>query len=198
MKNMIGGILLSFVAFTASAIYGGQPSSIGVAGVEVMVRQSPSKHVVTNARGTFAFDALPAGSYTLAIRAQKAKDTKKASTSKVTVADSYSIKIDGTKRPVNQSLTSDKLLAGLDIAVEVGSGGKIRGQVLAGGTKKMVWIPAGLGSHMSGHWVEADSKEASRFNRLSMSPEDVQNTLRPPDPHQEGFPGGPGLSPPAR
>jgi hypothetical protein len=199
MKNMTRGLLLSFVAFTASAIYGGQPS-VGVAGVEVMVRQKPSKHVVTDGRGNFAFDALPAGSYTLAIRAQKAKDTKTASTSKVMVAESYSIKIDGTKRPVNQSgLTSDKLLAGLDIAVEIGSGGKIRGQVLAGGTKKMVWIPAALGSHMPGHWADADSKEASASNRVNMSQDDVRNYLRVPDPHQEGFPGsGVGLSPPGR
>jgi hypothetical protein len=195
MKTITCGVLLLF-ACTASAIYGGQPS-IGVAGVEVMVRQKPSKHVVTDARGSFAIDALPAGSYTLAIRAQKAKDTKTASTSKVTVADSYSIKIDGIKRPVNQSLTSNKLLAGLDIAVEVGSGG-IRGQILAGGTKKMVWIPAGLGSNIPGHWAEADSKEASRFNRVNISQEDARNNLNVPDPHQEGFPGGPGMSPPRR
>ena len=199
MKNMARGILLLFVAFTASALYGGQPST-GVAGVEVMVRQNPSKHVVTDARGTFAFDALPAGSYTLAFRAQKAKDSKKAPTSKVTVAESYTIKIDGTKRPVNQSgLTSNKLLAGLDIAVEIGSGGKIPRQVLAGGTKKMVWIPPALGSHIPGHWADADSKEASAFNRVNMSQEDVRNYLRVPDPHQEGFPGsGVGLSPPGR
>jgi hypothetical protein len=162
-----------------------------------MVRQKPSNHVVTDARGSFAFDALPAGSYTLAIRAQKAKDSKTASTSKVTIAESYSIKIDGIKRPVNQSLASNKLLAGLDIAVEVGSGG-IRGQVLAGGTKKMVWIPAALGSNIPGHWAEADSKEASAFNRVNISQDDVRNNLRVPDPHQEGFPGGPGMSPPRR
>ena len=154
-----------------------------------MVRQNPSKHVVTDAKGNFAFDALPAGSYTLAFRAQKAPDTTtKATTNKVTVADVYSIKIDGTKRPVNQSgLTSNKLLAGLDIAVEVGSGGKIRGQILAGGTKKMVWIAAGLGSHVPGHWAEEGSKEASAFNRNNISQEDFRNNVRVPDPHQEGF-----------
>ena len=190
MKNLKRSILLLLVAFTASAIYGGPPP-IGVAGVEVMVRQNPSKHVVTDARGNFAFDALPAGSYTLAFRAQKAQETKKAPTSKVTVADSYSIKIDGTKRPVNQSgLTSNKLLAGLDIAVEVGSGGKIRGQVLAGGTKKMVWIAGAVGSNLPGHWAEEGSKEASAFNRNSISPEDIQNYVRVPDPHQEGFGAG--------
>jgi hypothetical protein len=186
MKTITGRILVLFLALAGSDIYGGQPS--GVAGVEVMVRQNPSKHVVTDAKGTFAFDALPAGSYTLAIRAQKAQDTKKQSTSHVTVAESYSIKIDGTKRPVNQSgLTSNKLLAGLDIAVEVGSGGKIRGQVLAGGTKKMVWIAAGLGSNLPGHWVEEGSKEASAFNRNNISPEDFRNNVTVPDPHQEGF-----------
>jgi hypothetical protein len=179
-------ILPLFVAFTVSAIQGGQPA-LGVAGVEVMVRQNPSKHVVTDARGNFAIDALPAGSYTLAFRAQKAKDSKTPA-SKVTIADSYSIKIEGTKRPVNQSgLTSNRLLGGLDIAVEVGSAAKIRGQVLAGGTKKMVWIAAALGSNVPGHWAEEGSKEASAYNRVQISNDDVRNHLIVADPHQEGF-----------
>jgi len=185
MKNLNCSILILFVAFTVSGIQAGTPPP-GVAGVEVMVRQNPSKHVVTDARGNFNFDALPAGSYTLAIRAQKAKDSNKAP-SKVTIAESYSIKIEGTKRPVNQSLTSKNLLAGLDIAVEVGSGAKIRGQVLAGGTKKMVWIPAALGSHVPGHWADAASKEAAASNKSTISNDDLQNHMMIPDPHQEGF-----------
>ena len=192
--RMIHSILLLFVAFTVSAIQGGQPA-LGVAGVEVMVRQNPSKHVVTDARGNFAFDSLPAGSYTLAFRAQKAKDSKTPA-SKVTIANSYSIKIEGTKRPVNQSgLASNKLLGGLDIAVEVGSAAKIRGQVLAGGTKKMVWIAAAIGSHMPGHWAEEGSKEASAHNSVIISNEDLRNNLMLTDPHQEGFlsPSNPGL-----
>jgi hypothetical protein len=129
-REITRGILLLLIVFSASAIYGGQPA-LGVAGVDVVVKQSPTKRAVTDARGNFILDALPAGSYALAFRAQKAKDTRTPS-NKVTVAGSYSIKIEGTRRSVNKSgLTSTKLLGGVDIPVEVGSEAKIRGQVLA-------------------------------------------------------------------
>ena len=123
---------------------------------------------------------------------------KIAQTNKMAVASSYSIKIEGTKRSVNQSgLVGNKLLAGVDIAVEVGSGAKVRGQVLAGAVKKMVWIAGALGSHVPGHWADADSKEASAYNRVGVSNDDLRNNLQMArDPHQEGFPGsGVGMSP---
>ena len=127
MKNMIRGILLLSVLCAMPVVYGQAPT--GFAGVGVVVKQNPTKRTVTDARGNFSLEGLPAGSYTLAFRPQKAKDTKTASTTKVTVATSYSIKVEGTKRPVNQTLTSDKLLAGVDVPVEVGAGAKVRGQV---------------------------------------------------------------------
>ncbi len=187
---MTRSIFLLFVAFAASAIYGGQPPP-GVEGVDVFVKQNPSKRSVTDAHGAFALDGLAPGSYTFAFRAKEAKSVKNASTTKAIIASTYSIKIDGTKRSVNQSgLTSNKLLAGVDIPVEVGAGAKIRGQVLAGATKKMVWVAAELGSNMPGHWVEEDSKEASALNRNRVSTEDFRNSMqRAPDPHQEGGPG---------
>jgi hypothetical protein len=79
----------------------------------------------------------------------------------------------------------------------VGSGAKVRGQVLAGAVKKMVWIAAALGSHMPGHWADADSKEASAYNRVGVNNDDLRNNLQMArDPHQEGFPGsGVGTSP---
>jgi hypothetical protein len=188
MKNMTRGILLLSVLFAMPVVYGGQGPT-GVAGVSVVVKENPTKRAVTDARGNVSFEGLPAGSYTLAIRPQKAQDTKTTSTNKVTVATSYSIKVEGTKRPVNQTLTSDKLLAGVNVSVEVGADAKVRGQVLAGATKKMVWIAAALGSHLPGHWVEADSKEASAYNRVGVSNDDLRNNLqKAPDPHQEGFP----------
>jgi hypothetical protein len=152
-----------------------------------MVKQNPTKRTVTDARGNFSLEGLPAGSYTLTVRPQKAGDTKMASTTKAIVATSYSIKVEGTKRPVNQTgLTSDKLLAGVDIPVELGAGAKVRGQVLAGGLKKMVWIAAEIGSHMPGHWVDADSKEAASRNSVRISGEDFRNNMqRAADPHQE-------------
>lgn len=180
MKNLARGILLLFAlfgAFAASAIYGG-PSAPGVAGVDVVVKQNPSKRTATDARGNFALDALPSGSYTLSFRARKAQDTKTTTTDKVTVAASYSIKIEGTRRSVNQSgLTNDKLLAGVNVAVEVGSGAKIRGQVLAGATKKMVWIPKETGSNMPGHWAEEGSTAASAHGAIVQSVDDMRNSM---------------------
>lgn len=196
MKNFSRGILLFCILFATSAVYGGQPPKskgpTGVAGVDVTIKQNPTKRAVTDARGSFAFDALPAGSYTLLFRPQKAKETK-TSTVAVTVATSYSIKIEGTKRAINQAgLTGDRLLKGVEIPIEVGGGAKVRGQVLAGGLKKMVWIAAEIGSHMPGHWVEEDSKEASALNRLRVSGEDMREMMKQGDPHQEGFAPQPG------
>jgi hypothetical protein len=184
------GILLLSVIVAMPDVYGqAPPPPKGVAGVNVVVKQNPTKRSVTDARGSFSLEGLPAGSYTLTFRPQKAKDTKTASTTKAIVASSYSIKVDGTKRPITKSgLTSDALLAGLDVPVEVGAGAKVRGQVLAGGLKKMVWIAPEVGSHFSGHWVDADSKEAAAHNSERVSGEDFRNNMqRAPDPHQEGF-----------
>ena len=188
MKHCIRGILLLTVLFGLPVVYGQTPK--GVAGVTVTVKQNPTKRAVTDARGTFSFDGLSAGSYTLMIRAQKAQETKTVSTTKAIIATSYSIKVEGISRPISQSLTSDKLLAGVDLPVQLAAGAKIRGQVLAGGLKKMVWIAPEVGSHFPGHWVDADSKEAAAHNTNRLSNDDLRNNLqRPIDPHQEGFNG---------
>jgi hypothetical protein len=193
MKNITRGILLSTVLFAMPVVYGEAPK--GVAGVAVGVKQNPTKRTVTDAGGNFSLEGLPAGSYTLTIRPQKAKDTKMASTTKAIVAMSYAIKVEGTKRSVNQSLTSDKLLAGVDVPVEVGAGARVRGQVVATGLKKMVWIAPEVGSHFSGHWVEADSKEAAAHNTNRVSGDDFRKYLQmAPDPHQEGFKGADNIS----
>ena len=183
MKNMTRGILFLLVACATAISYGGQPPR-GVAGVDVIVKQNPGKRAVTDARGVFAFDGLAPGSYTLTFRARKEQHVKTTATEKVTVASSYSIKIDGTKRSVNQSgLTSDKLLAGVSIPVDVGAGAKVRGQVAAGTVKKMVWIPKEPGSHIPGHWAEADSAEARRSNTQTLSREDLMDTMNRGNPN---------------
>jgi hypothetical protein len=186
MKSMTKvGVVFLIAAFAASASYGGEQAR-GVAGVDVIVKQDPSKRALTDARGNFAFDGLAPGSYSLTFRARKAQDVKTTSTTRVTVASSYSIKIDGTKRSVNQSsLTSDKLLAGVNIPVEVAAGAKIRGQVSAGALKKMVWIPAEPGSHIPGHWAAADSAEAKarRNDTQTLSREDLQEVMNRANPN---------------
>jgi hypothetical protein len=174
-KNMTWGIVFLLVALATPVIYGGQPDS-GVAEVDVVVKQSPSKRKITDERGSFAFEGLGPGTYTLTFRARKADLLRETTRSEVIVATAYSIKIEGTKRAVNQKgLTTDKLIAGVDIPVEVESGAKIHGQVLALGPKRMVWIAPEVGSNMPGHWVDPDSKEAARFhNTVQLKIEDLQ------------------------
>ncbi len=184
MKNMTRGILLLVGVFATSTSYGGQPAP-GVAGVEVVVKQTPGKRVVTDAKGNFALDALPPGSYTLTFRAQKAAETKNKTTDKVTVASSYAINVQGTKRPITKSgLTSDNLIAGVDVPIQVAGGSKLRGQVSAGSLRKMVWIPAEPGSHIPGRWVAADSREpARRSNTQTLSREELADTLNRGNPN---------------
>jgi hypothetical protein len=175
MKNMTRGIVVLLVALATPVIYGGQPDS-GVAEVDVVVKQSPGKRRITDERGNFSFEGLAPGSYTLTFRARKADLLPETTKSEVIVATAYSIKIEGTKRAVSQTgLTTDKLIAGVDIPVQVGPGVKIRGQVLSHGPKRMVWIAPEVGSQMPGHWADADSREAARFhNIVQIKNEDLQ------------------------
>lgn len=178
MKRMTVRVVFCVLTLATPVAYGAQEST-GVYGVDVVVKQNPGKHDVTNSDGIFALEALPAGSYTLTFKARPANKSKGITRDKVIVATSYSIKIEGTKRPVKQSgLTSDKLLAGVDIAVEVGSGAKVRGRVLSGANKHMVWIPPLAGSNLPGHWAEEGSMEASRHNTAVYSGADWQAAKR--------------------
>ena len=184
MKSMTRGILLLVGVFAASTTYGGQPAP-GVAGVGVVVKQNPGKRAVTDAKGNFALNALPPGSYMLTFRAQKAAEMKNKPTDKVAVASSYAISVQGTKRPITKSgLTSDDLIAGVDVPIQVAGGGKVRGQVSAGALKKMIWIPAEPGSHIPGRWVAADSREpARRSDTQTLSREELANTLNRGNPN---------------
>ena len=177
MKNMTRGIVFLLVALATPVIYGGEPAR-GVAGVDVIVKQRPSDHAVTDARGNFAIEALAAGSYTVTVRARKAEDLHQSTSDKVIVAELYSIKIEGTKRPVNKNrLTSDNLLAGVEVKVDLGPGARIHGQVAASALKNMVWIPKETGSNVPGRWVEEGSAEhraAVHHNTLQMSAEEMQ------------------------
>ena len=196
-KITLGGILFAAL-FAVSSIHAGETGQ-GVAGVAVVLKQNPQKRALTDAKGNFSLDALPAGSQTLTFRAASAKETRTTSTTKVTVATSYSIKVDGARRSVAKSdLTSDKLLHGVDLVVDVGPGTRIHGQVLATDAKKMVWIPGEVGSNIPGHWVDANSPEGKRATRNSSfttSRDTVDRMQNEHTPfHQEGF-GGPSTVP---
>jgi hypothetical protein len=194
-KNMTLGIGLAFMTVAVGSALGGQQQPVGVAGVDVVVKQKPTVRATTDARGTFALDGLPAGSYAIIFKARKAADVQSKASDKATVASSYSIKIDGTKRNVLQNgLTSNNLIGGLEMKVDVAAGSKIRGQVTAGAVKNMVWIPKEPDSNIPGHWAEAGSTEAKRAfksNAYGMSREGAQRMLDANgDEHQEGFLGG--------
>jgi hypothetical protein len=181
MKHRTRGIVFLLVALATPVIYGGEPAR-GIAGVDVIVKQRPKDSGVTDARGNFAIEALAAGSYTLTFRARKAEDLHRTTSDKVIVAELYSIKIEGAKHAVNKSrLTSDRLLAGYDINVDLGPSARIRGQVAADSIRKMIWIPKETGSNIPGHWVEegsAEAKAAVHHNANEMSAEEMRQTQR--------------------
>jgi len=190
--NLTLGILLAFLTVVVGSAFGGQPQPTGVAGIDVIVKQKPSARAVTDARGNFALSGVAPGSYTIAFKARKAKDVQTKATDKVTVASTYAIKVEGVKHPVTQSgLTSDKLIAGLEVKVDVAAGSQVRGQVTAGAVKNMVWIPKEPDSNIPGHWAEAGSPEAKRAfksNAYGMSGYGLQRMKdMNGDEHQEGF-----------
>lgn len=181
MKSMTRAIGFVLLALATPAIYGGEPSR-GVAGVDVIVKQRPGDRAVTDARGNFAIEALAAGSYTLTFRARKAEDSHRSTSDKVIVATLYSIKINGAKRAVNKNgLTSNDLMAGYDVDVDLGPGARIRGQVAAGALRKMIWIPKEPGSNLPGRWVEegsVEAKAARHHNAYPLSVEGVRQIQR--------------------
>jgi len=181
MKHMTCGIVFLLVALATPVIYGGEPPH-GVAGVDVIVKQRPRDRAVTDARGNFAIEALAGGSYRLTFRARKAEDLRHSTSDKVIVATMYSIKIDGIKRAVNKNgLTTDDLLAGYDVDVDLGPGARIRGQVAAVASKNMVWLPKEPGTNIPGHWVEegsAEARAAPHHNAYPLSIEGVRQIQR--------------------
>jgi hypothetical protein len=181
MKQMTRGIVFLLVALATPVIYGGEPDR-GVAGIDVIVKQRPRDSAVTDARGNFAIEALAAGSYTVTFRARKAEDLHHSTSDKVIVAMAYSIKIDGTKRVVNKKgLTSDDLMAGVDVAVDLAPGARIRGQVAAATLKNMIWIPKEHGSNLPGRWVAEDSVEAKtarHYNAHALGLDSVRQIQR--------------------
>jgi hypothetical protein len=167
MKTMIRAILFCAVAFAASLTYGSEEPK-GVAAVNVAVKQNLKKKAVTDAQGNFVLSALSPGSCTLFVWGPSAKELHQTTGSVLIVATSYSIKVEGAKRAADQNhLTSDKLIAGVDIPVVVGPGGNVRGRVLAEGLKRFVWVPKMPNTNLPGHWAEEGSAEAVPSHNIS-------------------------------
>jgi hypothetical protein len=192
MKHIIRGILVLAV-FAASTLYSGQPAP-GVVGVDVVVKQNPGKRAMTDTHGSFVLDGLAPGSYTVTFRARPAKDVKSPPKTMVSVASSYTIKLEVGNQSVNQGgFSADRLRAGIDFPVQVGSGATIRGQVLGVGNKRMVWIPQEVGSNIPGHWVDADSPEGKAATKRAtfLTSKDTLNRMQDEHTpfHQEGWKG---------
>lgn len=177
MKILPAASALLAVCLIAVQVNGAEPAR-GVAGIDVVLKQRPNLHAVTDGGGNFVLTDVPRGAYTLSLRGGGASHGKSGPADKAAVAESYSIKIEGAKRPITQSgVASAKLMSGLDIAVQTDAGGRIQGRVTAGAVKKMVWIAQETGSNIPGHWVEAGSPEARGKATVTHSREDMNAVM---------------------
>ena len=174
MKNPSGKILSVVILFAASALYGGLP----LTGVNVAIRQPPTvkpiKQIVTVAKGNFAVDGLSPGKYAFAFRSPNLTEK----------TQKFFIAIAGAKIK-QDTISNQQLRNGIEVPVEVGAS-KIRGQV-----KRLLWIPAELGSRMPGRWVEEDAAgvEARSRNTGEMSKDTVREIQSRGVNMPENYPG---------
>lgn len=153
MKTTARNLLILFVLFVACAAYAASPS------VSVVVKQRPGgkfvKQVTTDASGDFSLGVLPPGAYVLEFRAPKPTDARNRE---------FSLSVAGTKATGTQNVAGNSLVTGVALDVEVGPNANVTGQITTGPTaavrRRMIWIPAMLGSNLPGHWVWEDSAEA--------------------------------------
>lgn len=169
MQTIARALLVLFVLFVTSAAYAASPS------VSVVVKQRLSgkfvKQVATDASGNFFLGTLPAGAYVLEFRAPKPTDARNKQ---------FSLSVAGTKTTGTQRVAGNSLVTGVALNVDVGPNANVIGQVTTGPTaakkKRMIWIPAMLGSNMPGHWVEEDSAEAQLSKTRGIIPsQQIQN-----------------------
>ncbi|HMJ06694.1 MAG TPA: carboxypeptidase-like regulatory domain-containing protein [Chthoniobacterales bacterium] len=190
MKTLARQLVVVLTISLVSAAYGGLP----VAGVEVMVQPNEGSNyvprAVTNAQGKFAIEGLAPGKYNVAF--QPAKGNGKPAPHRAVVGDAYSITITGAAKPFAQTnIASKKFAKGIYTTLEVRAGAKIRGQVTADKASTMVWIDKELGSHIPGHWADANSAEAKaagHSNTVHISREGVNQAIGDHVGfHQEGW-----------
>jgi len=159
---------------TVVAVLLGAMASSGAtfSGIEVIAKEKKSgkvtRHVATDDQGKFVIGGLEPGIYTVEFRAPKSSDLNKKQ---------FSIAIAGGKEGArHSSLSGEKLMNGrVSIDVAVGPGARISGQVTMQSARKMVWMPAELGSNLPGHWVEEGAEDAaSARNSHRMRSDDFQ------------------------
>jgi hypothetical protein len=198
MKNIPSRILLCFCLFFAASVCYGS----GIPVMSVAVADQSGKVVFagnTRADGSFSTGRLAPGNYVVLFN----------SSSPEVKAGQFALAIFAGKKRVTANDISGKQFVngGVGMKIDVGNGLNITGSIanadLAGGKgdatvkiingKKFVWVKGTVvGSNLGGRWVEAGS-EANARNSTTLGKDDVRNYLQNVnDPHQEGWPGGPG------
>jgi hypothetical protein len=178
MKIMIRSAVASLVLAATCMAYGAVPS------LNVIVSDASGKAAfkgATNAKGTFATAKLTPGNYVVQFNSPSGG-----------IKGNYAIVVSaGTKKVSAAGVAGEKFAkGGVALKVDVGANLNIAGQVAAeeaGASKngkKMVWIPPQAGSHMPGHWADADSAEAKQARSAgNMSSGDVNKLQeRAPNP----------------
>ena len=129
----------------------------------------------TDTTGSFATGALEAGSYSVELRSPAAMDLKGQIVS-ISVAA-------GKGAPTQSTADGGHLRGGVAMTVNTTKASPLRGQVTQAGRvveqkapegyekvkgnvkvingKRHVWVPAPIGSHMGGRWVEEGSEGAA-------------------------------------
>lgn len=173
MKNILSIAVVGLVIAMGSIAFGAVP------GMRVTVSDSSGYAAykgVTDEKGTFATRTLKPGHYVVQFNAKRSE----------VAGSNYALVVSaGRKKVVASAVAGDKFAGGgVAMRIEVAGGANIVGQVASSlqtmlkDGRPMVWIPPQVGSHLPGHWAEADSAEA-RFaqTRPSFSRKNLQDKM---------------------
>lgn len=171
MKNILSTVVIGLVVTSGSFAYAAVP--------EMRVTVSDASGYAaykgaTDSNGAFVTGSLKPGHYVVQFNAKR-NDVG---------GNNYALVVSAGKKKVVADAVSGEKFAGGGVAmrIEVAAGGNIVGQVASDlrammkDGRFMVWIPQQIGSHLAGHWTEANSAEARiAQTRPSYSIKDIQD-----------------------
>ena len=190
MKNILCSTFALVILLGGPAIYGDQPMH-GVTGVVVMVKENPAKRVVTDASGNFALQGLAPGQLHVCssegAEGQRHKNGVDHGSHRCSVVFGQSRwnKASGKSQRGFRSTPgrSRRSRRGGSRSTNPWASRHVRKR------QKMVWIAAGTGSHIPGHWAPADLPEAKGHSARQtqwMKGSDVQGNDRCARPYASG------------